>query len=74
MLQKLAYLAGDATTFGALYGAGGQRVEKQRLRWEVLDAFAEAAQQVGVPATDDFNGGVSYFEVNQRSDGVVDSR
>ncbi len=32
--------------FAALHGAGGEwRVEKQRLRWEVLDAFAQAAEQ-----------------------------
>ena len=47
------------------------RVEKQRLRWEILDAFAQAAVQSGVPPTDDFNRGtnegVGYFEVNQRS-------
>ena len=52
--------------------AGGEwRVEKQRLRWDVLDAFAQAAQQAGIPATDDFNrgdnDGVGYFEVNQRA-------
>ena len=52
--------------------AGGEwRVEKQRLRWDVLDAFAQAAQQAGIPATSDFNRGdnegVGYFEVNQRS-------
>ncbi|RZJ61713.1 MAG: GMC family oxidoreductase [Acidovorax sp.] len=50
---------------------GEWRVEKQRLRWDVLDAFAQAAQQAGIPATDDFNGGdnegVGYFEVNQKS-------
>lgn len=50
---------------------GEWRVEKQRLRWEILDAFAQAAQQAGIPATDDFNSGsnegVGYFEVNQRS-------
>ncbi|MDO9283826.1 MAG: GMC family oxidoreductase N-terminal domain-containing protein, partial [Aquabacterium sp.] len=51
--------------------AGGEwRVEKQRLSWEILDAFAAAAQQAGIPATDDFNRGdnegVGYFEVNQR--------
>jgi choline dehydrogenase len=50
---------------------GGEwRVEKQRLRWDILDAFAQAAQQTGIPATDDFNGGdnegVGYFEVNQQ--------
>ena len=58
--------------FRTLHGSGGEwRIEKQRLRWEILDAFAEAAQQAGIPATDDFNGGdnrgVGYFEVNQRS-------
>jgi choline dehydrogenase len=57
--------------FRQLHGHGGEwRVEKQRLRWEVLDAFAQAAQQAGIPATDDFNRGtnegVGYFEVNQR--------
>ena len=50
---------------------GEWRVEKQRLRWDVLDAFAQAAQQAGIPATDDFNGGsnegVGYFEVNQKN-------
>ena len=51
--------------------AGGEwRVDKQRLRWDVLEAFARAAQQAGIPATDDFNTGdnegVGYFEVNQK--------
>lgn len=50
---------------------GGEwRVEKQRLRWDVLDAFAEAAQQAGIPHSEDFNRGsnegVGYFQVNQR--------
>ncbi|MFM2240111.1 MAG: hypothetical protein RJA69_1485 [Pseudomonadota bacterium] len=53
-------------------GAGGEwRVEKQRLRWDILDAFAQAAEQAGIPATPDFNQGtnegVGYFEVNQRN-------
>ena len=52
--------------------AGGEwRIEKQRLSWDVLDAFAQAAQQAGVPASSDFNQGnnegVGYFEVNQKS-------
>ena len=51
--------------------AGGEwRVDKQRLRWDVLEAFARAAEQAGIPATDDFNTGdnegVGYFEVNQK--------
>ena len=49
---------------------GEWRIEKQRLRWDVLDAFAQAAQEAGIPATDDFNTGnnegVGYFEVNQK--------
>ncbi len=53
------------------HGAGGEwRVERQRLRWDVLDAFAQAAVQAGIAATDDFNQGnnegVGYFEVNQK--------
>lgn len=52
-------------------GNGEWRVEKQRLRWEILEAFSHAAQQAGIPASDDFNRGnnfgVGYFEVNQRS-------
>src|SRR5450830_977880 len=60
------YLGADA-----LHGAGGEwRVEKQRLRWDILDAFAEAAAQAGIAPTDDFNAGsnegVGYFEVNQK--------
>jgi choline dehydrogenase len=51
---------------------GGEwRVEKQRLKWDILDAFSQAAQQSGIPATSDFNRGnnegVGYFEVNQRN-------
>ena len=56
----------------ALHGAGGEwRVERQRLSWELLDAFREAAAEVGIPKIDDFNRGdnegSSYFEVNQRT-------
>jgi choline dehydrogenase len=55
----------------AHHGQGNEwRVERQRLSWQVLDAFAAAAQEAGIPATDDFNRGdnegVGYFEVNQR--------
>lgn len=53
------------------HGASGEwRVEKQRLSWEILDAFRDAAEQIGVPKTEDFNHGdnegCGYFEVNQR--------
>jgi choline dehydrogenase len=55
----------------AMHGASGEyRVERQRLRWDILDAFAQAAQQAGLPAQADFNRGdnegVGYFEVNQK--------
>ncbi|GER18674.1 GMC family oxidoreductase [Variovorax boronicumulans] len=55
-----------------MHGAGGEwRVEKQRLRWDILDAFADAAVQAGVPHTADFNRGsnegVGYFQVNQKN-------
>ncbi|HXD40034.1 MAG TPA: GMC family oxidoreductase N-terminal domain-containing protein [Ramlibacter sp.] len=54
------------------HGAGGEwRVERQRLRWDILDAFAQAAQQAGIPHTEDFNrgdnDGVGYFQVNQKN-------
>ena len=56
----------------AQHGAGGEwRVDQQRLRWDVLESFAQAAQEAGIPATPDFNQGsnegVSYFEVNQKA-------
>jgi choline dehydrogenase len=56
----------------AWHGGGHEwRVERQRVRWPILDAFAQAAQQAGIPARDDFNTGnnlgVGYFEVNQRA-------
>ncbi|WP_048438457.1 GMC family oxidoreductase [Caenimonas sp. SL110] len=55
----------------ALHGAGGEwRVEKQRVRWDILDAFAQAAQEAGIPHSEDFNRGdnegVGYFQVNQK--------
>ncbi|THH34216.1 choline dehydrogenase [Aliishimia ponticola] len=63
---------GDNSRFSDLHGNGGEwRVEKQRLRWDVLDSFADAATQAGIDKTDDFNSGdnagVGYFDVNQRS-------
>jgi choline dehydrogenase len=55
----------------AVHGAGGEwRVEEMRLSWEILDAFRDAAGQIGIPKTDDFNRGnnegCGYFQVNQR--------
>ena len=51
-------------------GDGEWRVERQRLSWEILEAFREAAAQSGIASVDDFNGGdnegCSYFQVNQK--------
>lgn len=54
-----------------MHRAGGEwRVEKQRLKWDILDAFQEAATQAGIARIDDFNRGdnegVSPFHVNQK--------
>ncbi len=53
------------------HGTGGEwRVETQRLSWEILDAFRDAAAEVGLPVVEDFNRGdnegVGYFQVNQK--------
>ena len=66
------HFPGSDPEFHRYHGVGGEwRIEKQRLRWDVLDAFAEAAEQSGIPRTADFNRGsnegVAYFEVNQKS-------
>jgi choline dehydrogenase len=63
---------GGNSRFSDLHGHGGEwRVEKQRLRWDILEAFADAAVEAGVPRSEDFNTGdnegVGYFDVNQRS-------
>ncbi|MDP3736693.1 MAG: GMC family oxidoreductase N-terminal domain-containing protein [Hyphomonadaceae bacterium] len=56
---------------GEHHGAGGEwRVEHPRMRWDVLDAFADAAETLGIAKTADFNTGdntgVGYFQVNQK--------
>jgi len=63
---------GDNSRFSDMHGHGGEwRIEKQRLRWDVLDSFADAATEAGIEKTEDFNSGdnagVGYFDVNQRS-------
>ena len=65
-------ITGNNSRFSDMHGSGGEwRVEKQRLSWDVLDSFADAAEQAGIEKIDDFNGGdnagVGYFDVNQRS-------
>lgn len=64
-------LNGNAAEIAAVHANGGEwRVDRQRLQWEILDAFANAAQQTGIPMIDDFNTGdnfgVSYFDVTQK--------
>ena len=54
-----------------LHGHGGEwRVERPRIRWDLLDAFQQAAAQAGIPPSSDFNRGdnfgCGYFEVNQK--------
>jgi len=60
-----------AVSADEMHGEGGEwRVENQRLSWDILDAFQEAAEQAGIPKTKDFNRGnnegCGYFHVNQR--------
>lgn len=61
------HFAGSSQVHG---GDGEWRVERQRLSWQVLEAFRQAAGQSGIASIEDFNGGdnegCSYFQVNQR--------
>ena len=49
---------------------GGWRIEAPRLSWKVLDAVADAAAEMGIRRTADFNTGdnegIGYFHVNQK--------
>lgn len=61
------HFLGSGETHGA---GGGFRVEAPRVSWSVLDAVRDAAQQMGIPLSSDFNTGnnegVGYFHVNQK--------
>jgi choline dehydrogenase-like flavoprotein len=62
----------DHVDGGEHHGQGGEwRIEHPRTRWRVLDAFADAAEQAGIPKVADFNtgdnSGVGYFQVNQKA-------
>ena len=52
-------------------GQGEWRVEQQRYRWPILDAFRNAADECGIAKIEDFNTGdnqgCGYFQVNQKS-------
>ena len=49
---------------------GGWRIEAPRLSWPVLDAVADAAEEMGIRRVSDFNTGnnegIGYFHVNQK--------
>jgi len=56
---------------GEHHAVGGEwRIEHPRVRWDLLEAFREAAAQAGIARIDDFNCGDNegscYFHVNQR--------
>ena len=53
------------------YGSGGEvRIENPRVRWDIIDAWREAAAECGIPAVRQFNGGdnfgCAYFQMNQK--------
>ncbi len=62
--------AGDATARHFHGRTGELRVERQRLRFPVLAAFAAACAEAGIAPREDFNDGdnegVGFFEVTQR--------
>ena len=53
------------------YGSGGElRVEDPRVRWDIIDAWREAAAECGIPKVKVFNNGdhfgCAYFQMNQK--------
>ena len=53
------------------HGCDGELcVEEPRVRWEILDAWRDAAEECGIPKVDEFNRGDNfgnaYFQMNQR--------
>ncbi len=61
------HFLGETEHHGA---GGGWRIEEPRLSWKVLDAVANAAHEMGIRRTSDFNTGdnegIGYFHVNQK--------
>ncbi|MGV3548936.1 GMC family oxidoreductase [Rhizobium sp.] len=62
------HFLGDSEHHGI---GGGWRVEPPRVDWQVLTAVQEAAAQMGIPRSRDFNTGDNegsgYFHVNQKT-------
>ncbi|MHA7856469.1 MAG: GMC family oxidoreductase [Henriciella sp.] len=55
-----------------VHGTGGNwRVEPPRISWDILDAVRDAAAEMAIPKTPDFNTGnnegAGYFHVNQKA-------
>ncbi len=53
------------------HGTGGEwRVEEPRIHWDILDRMRDAAEDMGIPKSADFNTGDNegsgYFHVNQK--------
>jgi choline dehydrogenase len=53
------------------HGAGGEmRVEPARVRWEILDAWRQAAAEQGIASIEEFNrgdnAGCAYFQMTQK--------
>jgi choline dehydrogenase len=61
------HFLGDSEHHGS---GGGWRIEAPRVHWKILDAVADAAAQMGIRRTADFNTGdnegIGYFHVNQK--------
>ena len=62
----------EPDAFEGLHARGGEwRIEHARIRWEILDAFRDAAAEAGIPKVEDFNRGdnegCGYFHVNQKT-------
>jgi choline dehydrogenase-like flavoprotein len=62
----------EPDAFAGVHARGGEwRIERPRIRWEILDAFRAAAAEAGIPMVEDFNRGSNegcgYFHVNQRA-------
>ena len=62
------HFLGDSEHHGV---GGGWRVEPPRVSWQVLTAVQEAAAEMGIPRSPDFNTGDNegsgYFHVNQKT-------
>lgn len=72
--QTLAIYKDLESYFGGAdewHGDSGEiRVERPRVRWRILDAWQDAAKQLGITPIEEFNrgdnAGSAYFHVNQR--------